>query len=142
MPFLVDLNTLMTDDFAVCEALGTDLFNGPRSSPPALASGRPTLVIIETSGSGSERTQNTVIIPGYLHVSAQLTFASDDPDQAEEMANDAWDGLVGIRNSWISNGLASGWYREINCTQRPFPGGLNDRGQDTWQFNITAVKRP
>lgn len=132
----------MVDDFAVCEGLSIDLFNGPRSSPPALASGRPTLVIVETSGAGVERTQNRVITPGYLHVSAQLTFASDDPDQAEDMANTAWNGLCGIRNSVISNGLASGWYREINCTQRPYPGGLNDREQDTWKFNITAIKRP
>lgn len=141
MPWLDDLVTLMTD---AGMTLGSDLFTSTRSEPPILASGEATLTIVETSGSSPERTQNSVLRPAYLRVSAQFMARSKSYAKARAKAQTAYDQVVGIRNSVIidNSALHSGWYREIVPLQEPFDAGVDDRGQVRCGFNVVAVKRP
>lgn len=149
MAFLDDLTTLMED--ASVGVLGESVFINTHQAVPILASGLATLQIVQTSGSGIERTQNSVIRPGYVRPSAQFMARADTPDAARAMADAAYDAVVGIRNTWIvasreyvaGAGLQSGWYREINPLQEPFdPGTDDDRRQAECGFNIIAIKRP
>ena len=141
MPWLDDLVTLMTD---AGMTLGADLFTSTRSSPPILASGEATLTIVETSGSSPERTQNSVIRPAYLRVSAQFMARAKTYAKARAKAQLAYDQVVGIRNVLIidNSALHSGWYREIVPLQEPFDPGPNDRGEAQCGFNVAGVKRP
>ena len=139
MTWLDDLVTLMDD--ANVGTLGVDLFTSTKASPPILASGEATLNIVETSGSSPERTQNYVIRPAYLNLSAQFMARAGTYSKAKAKAQAAYDAVVGIRNSWVTNGLSSGWYREITPLQEPFDAGVDDRGQARCGFNVIAVRR-
>lgn len=146
--FADDLITLMEDGGVA--TLNTNLFISTQASVPILASGDATLQIVETSGAGTERTQNSVIRPAYIHPSAQFTARANTYAKAKAMAQAAYDAVVGIRNCLITAnreyvtgaGLQSGWYREINPLQQPFDGGPDDRKQARCQFNVIAIKRP
>lgn len=139
MPWLVDLTTLATD---AGMTLGVDFFTSTKAAIPILASGEATLAVVETSGSAPERTQNSVIRPAYLRVAAQVMARANSPEAARAKAQDYYNAIVGIRNSWITNGLQSGWYREITPLQEPFDAGVDDRKQARYGFNIIGIKRP
>ena len=155
MPWLDDLVTLMHD--AEVAEFGTNLFVSTKAAPPLLASG--TLSIVETSGGAPENTHTrregeqvlAVVRPAYLRVAAQIMARADTYAAARELAQNAFDAVVGIRNCWIiaeeeytglSEGLQSGWYREINALQAPFDAGVDDRKQARCGFNIMGIRRP
>lgn len=122
--------------------LGVDLFTSTKAQPPILASGEATLSIVETSGSSPERTQNYVTRPAYLNLSAQFMARAGSYAKARAKAQVAYDAVVGIRNSWVTDGaMLSGWYREIVPLQEPFDAGVDDRGQARCGFNVIAVRR-
>lgn len=161
MPWLDELVILM-EDRNVAE-FGRSLFTSTRSSSPVLPSGEATLVIVETSGSASERVQNDVLTPGYLRLAAQFTAKADTYAAAKAMAQAAYNALIvgrdpddnplPIKNVLIFTadpvgdaarglGLASGWYREIRPLQEPFdPGVVDDRRQARCGFNVIATRR-
>lgn len=149
MAWLDDLVTLMEDGSV--GYLGTDLFTSSAANVPMLASGLATLTIIETSAGGPERTQNSVVRPAYLNVSALFMARANTYRAAKAKCQAAYGEVVGIRNSWIvadreyfaGEGLASGWYREIDPLQEPNdPGREDDRGQARCVFNVRGVRRP
>ena len=135
-----DLVTLMDD--AGVGTLNVDLFKSTKSSVPIVIGSGAVVTIIETSGSGPERTQNSVIRPGYIRPSAMITARAHAYPVAQAKAQDAYDAVVFVRNSWVVSFVSSGWYREINPLQEPFDMGLDSRGQARCGFNVTAVKRP
>lgn len=141
MPWLDDLQTLMED--AGVAVLGTDLFLTTAQRVPILASGEPTVQIVETSGSSPERTQNYVFRPAYTRPAAQITVRGRNVDAVRAKAREAYNAVVGIRNSWIINTAmtSSGWYREIVPLQEPFDVGKDDRDQARYGFNVIAVRR-
>lgn len=123
---------------------GTDLYLTTKALVPIVASGQATLQIVETSGSSPERTQNSVIVPGYLRLAAQFMARSSSYPVAKVKAQLAYGAIVGIRNCWIINSgmTASGWYREITPLQEPFDAGPDDRGTARCGFNVIAIRRP
>lgn len=138
MAFVDDLVTLLEDAGVGYLASGT-LFISTNSKPPIVASG--VVSIVETGGSSPIRTQNSVIKPAYTMPSAQITARAQTPDLARAKAQEAYDAVVGIRNSLVTNFISSGWYREINPLQEPFDGGVDDRNQSKFIFNIVAIRR-
>lgn len=149
MPWLDDLVTLMEDNSVA--TFGVDLWVSTKSTLPMLASGTgAVLSIVETSGSAPERTQNSVVRPGYIRPAAQILARANNYSTARAMAQAAYDAVVGIRNSWViasreyvsGEGLQSGWYREITPLQEPFDAGVDDRKQARCGFNVIAVRRP
>lgn len=118
-----------------------DIFVSSKASIPKLA-GAATLQIIETPGSGPERTQNAVTTAAYQRPSAQITARADTYVLAMAKARAAYDALVKVRNQFVN----STWYREINPLQEPFElggGGLVDAaGQLRIVFNVNGNRRP
>lgn len=145
MGFKRDLVTL-----CVSAGVGTHnetIFTSGKSSPPLLADGRATLVIIETGGTSPERTNTTrvggqvqkVTMPAYERPSAIFITRATTPAAAEAMCRAAYNAVVGVRNTFVN----SGWYREINPLSEPADAtGPDDRGQARYTFNVIAIKRP
>jgi hypothetical protein len=140
-----DLVTLLED--ASIGTLNHNVFLSTKSAvlkSAVLASGDAVLSIVETSGIIAERTQNSVIRPGYIKPAASIVARARAYETAKAMAQDAYDAFTPIRNTWIVNsgGTISGWYREINPQQEPFDMGVDDVGNARCGFNVIAVKRP
>lgn len=133
MPWPDDLVTLMED--AGAGTGGTDIFVGPQASIPNIAAG--VITIRATSGSGPERTHNSVTLPAYINPSAQIVIRAATWPAAQEKARRAYNAVIGVRNQIINGGF----YREINSLQEPFDLPLEDRGQIAQAFNVTATKR-
>lgn len=142
--WLDDLVTLLTD--AGVGTLGVNVFTSSKASIPVLTSGEATVQIIETAGSAPERTQNSVVRPGYIRPAAQFVVRAGTAEKARVKAQAAYNAVVGIRNSWVIDAgfTVSGWYREITPLQEPFDpgGGVDDRSQARCVFNVIAVRRP
>lgn len=140
-----DLVTLMQE--AGVGTLNVDIFVSTSAIPPILVSGAATVSIVETGGTAPLRTQNSVIRPAYIQPSAQIMTRARTPAMAKAKAQQAYDAVVGIRNSLVYRApsppfLLSGWYREINPLQEPFDLGLDDRKQARYVFNVIAIRRP
>jgi len=124
--------------------LNQDIFVSTKAVIPILVSGAATVQIVETPGSGPERTQNSVIRPAYIRPSAQIRTRAGTPAQARAKAQECYDAFVGVRNAIVyTTFVESGtFYREINPLQEPFDLGVDDRKQAQFVFNVTAVRRP
>jgi len=124
--------------------LNEDIFVSTKQTVPILLSGAATVQIVETSGSGAERTQNRVIRPAYVRPSAQIMTRAGTPALAKAKAFECYDALVPIRNAVIyATVVESGYfYREINPLQEPYDFGVDDRKQSRYVFNVVAIKRP
>lgn len=122
--------------------LNEDIFVSTRQSVPILASG--TVHIVETSGSGPERTQNRVIRPAYTRPAAQIMTRASTPARARARAYECYNALVGIRNVVVYETVVESgtFYREINPLQEPFDFGIGEDKQSRYVFNVVAVKRP
>lgn len=142
---------LKRDLITLYEAAGVgthnvNMFTTTRSSPPILASGAASLSIIETGGTGPERTNTTrisgsvqkVTSPAYQKPSAVIIVRAGTPAQAETMARAAYNACAGFRNGFIN----SGWYREIDVIGDLIDNGIDDRQQSRFTFNVIAIKRP
>jgi hypothetical protein len=125
---------------------GTGIFVSTKANVPLAPSGAATVTIVETPGSGPERTQNSVIRPAYIRPSAQILVRAATSKIAKGKAYECYNALVGIRNALVyrepQTFQLSGWYREINPLQEPFDLGVDDRKEIRYAFNVTAVRRP
>jgi hypothetical protein len=147
MAWLDDLILLLEDSTLPLDAptpgfaLNTDLFATSKGTVPRLA-GSGTVALTETSAGPPERTQNSVIRPGYVHVGAQIRARADTPALAYATARKAYDKLVGIRNVKVgaSSGTAT-FYREINPLQEPQDMNADSHDQTSFVFTIHAIKR-
>jgi hypothetical protein len=128
MSWLDDLVTLLEEDGVA--TYGVDLFTSTKAAPPMLPSG--SLMVIETGGSGADRTHNATIRPAIVRPGAQITARALTYQRANALARLAYDAFVVVHNRWVN----SGWYLEINPLQEPFDGGLDARGQVQCQFNV------
>jgi hypothetical protein len=137
MAFIDDLVTLI-EDASVAE-LGTDLFITTKGDLPLLVSG--VVSIVETGGTDPLRIQNSTARPAYVRPSAQITVRAATPDLARAKSQACYDAVVGVRNSWVTDFVTSGWYREINPLQEPFDAGVDDRKQSKYVFNVIAIRR-
>lgn len=137
-----DLVTLMQD--AGVGTLNQDIYVSTGSNPTIAPSG--TVIITETSGSGPERTQNSVIKPAYIRPAAQIMTKASTPKIAKAKAYEAYNALVGVRNVLVyrepQSFQLSGWYREINPLQEPYDFGKDDAKNARFVFNVIAVRRP
>lgn len=144
------MNSFFADDLveifesASVGELNEDIFASTKATVPILPSGAATVQITETSGSGPERTHNSVLRPAYIRPSAQILTRAATPALARAKAYECYDAVVGLRNIIVyTTVVESGtFYREINPLQEPFDVGVDDRKQARYSFNVTAVRRP
>lgn len=149
MPWLDDLQTLAEDEGLV---LNRDLFVTTASNPnvsPSLPSGE-YLLIVETSGSGAERTHNDNAVrrPRYIHPSALLQVRGyRSYNRCRKLAVRMYDRVNLVHNAWVVGNnpdddgvIHSGWYREITPSQEPFDAGFNDKREKRCSFNVTATR--
>lgn len=114
----------------------TDLFTTTKANIPVLASGLPTIQILETGGTAPDHIHNSATRPAYLQPSAQITVRATSPDTARLKAEELFYASH-VRNAFIN----SGWYMWIKPLQNPFDGGVDERGQARFQFNVIGKKR-
>lgn len=134
MPWVEDLGTLCQNVGAATP--GYDLFTSLSATLPTLASG--VVSVIEYDGGPPERTQNSVLTPGYINVKAQFMVRALTPDLARLKARACYAAVTGLRNAFIN----SGWYREITALGEPVEMPTGDRGQRVYKFSVRGVKRP
>jgi hypothetical protein len=97
----------------------------------------PHILIIETGGSGSDRTQNAAG-DAYENPSAQILTRGKDYIAVRAMSDAAYDSLVRVRNTTL-NGT---WYVEIRGLQKFIDLGLDENANVRVAFNVLATKRP
>lgn len=112
------------------------IYIGLKLTVPAGAG--PFIQLVETGGSGPERTQNSVTKPAYVRPSMQLLITSSSQATNEAKAKAVYDSLVKVRNMTLSGT----WYREINPDQEPFDFPLDGSQRPRRGFNISTIKRP
>lgn len=116
---------------------GTNIFMSTKAAIPSGVG--PYLSLIETGGSGPDRTQNRVLRPAYQRPAAQIVARAASYPAARLMAQAAYNSLVKIRNQVIL-GVA---YREVRPLQEPNDLlGLDAQGRATVVFNVIGDKRP
>lgn len=103
--------------------------------------GLPTiqnLIIIPTTGPGSEFVQNDVG-PAYEWPGALIIAQARGGDVAHDLAKSWHDRLARVKN----RAIGGTWYLRIRCRQLPFDFGF-DAGNELAQFafNVVAEKRP
>lgn len=134
---------------------GTNIFIGSKKTLPMPADyPDPLLSIIETPGTGQERTHNAVVVPAYQGPEAQIVARHETYEGARDMAWAAYYALVKVRNQYIGSGesfVGSGdafagnsgtFYREISPRQEPFDIGLDSDKLVRIAFNVLGKKRP
>lgn len=131
--FLKELMTLLPSGWVP----GRDVFASSKAALPS--GGTRFLKIIQTGGPPPIRTHNSVITPAYVRPTAQFIAVAARYEDADTMAKQAYDSLVGRRNIVVSGDV---FYREINPLQEPFDLGLDQNGRAQVAFNIMAIKRP
>jgi hypothetical protein len=133
MAWLDDVLTVLTQ--AGVGTPGVDLFASSGMSVPT--GDVPVLTVVETGGSGPQRTQNRLSPPAYRRPMAQIVCRASSYQAARAMAEAAYLALVGVRNQHV-NGC---WYLEIDAMQEPFDLGVNVNGCAQIAFNCRALSR-
>lgn len=136
MPWLADIITVL--EGASVGTFNADLFASTMADVPLLASGVPTVAVVETGGTAPDNTQNATVTPAYLQPGAQVMVRGGDYVATMAKARAAYNALFAVRNQFIN----SGWYVSIRPTQEPFDLGVDDRGQARVAFNVLGKKRP
>lgn len=114
---------------------GVTIFVGTRSAAPPVPLPSGTLTIIETGGTGAERTHNDDVgPPATIRPGAQLTARAADYATAESLGRAAYNSLVRRQNQTI----AGAWVKDIIALQEPFDGGINGRGESQIIFNVVG----
>lgn len=133
MAFRDILVAILEDDSV--GTFGVTIFVGTRSAAPLLPLPSATLTIIETGGTGPERTQNDDVgPPATIRPGAQITARAQDYATAEAFGRAAYNSLVRRQNQTISGA----WVKDIMPLQEPFDGGINGRGESQIIFNVVG----
>lgn len=133
------LNDLVSELEAASLGVGnTSIFISLQASIPVLASGEPTIHLVDTGGTSPDNTQNSTIRPAYVQPSAQVTVRAGTYEQAYARAEAARNTLYAIRNKFIN----SGWYLWVKPTTDLIEMPIDDRKQSRIAFNVIAKKRP
>jgi len=131
-----------TDDigaYLVAEGVGVLATNIYISSKAPIPPGDgPFLSIIETGGSGPDRTQNSVLQNAYENPSAQILVRGKSYVAARAKLRLAYNAFVKVRNQTI-NGT---WYLWMRPQQEFIDLGLDETGRARVAFNVFACKRP
>jgi hypothetical protein len=122
----------------VLEGIGTsavNIFVSNKSTSPKNPA--PHLLITETGGSGSFRTQNAVG-DAYENPSAQILARGANYADVRLMSERAYNAIVKVSNQML-NGT---WYVEIRGLQKFIDLGLDENSHVRIAFNVIGTKRP
>jgi hypothetical protein len=121
----------------VAEGVGTPAVDIFVSNKAALPRTTTHLVIVETGGTGSFRTQGTAG-DAYENPSAQVLARGANYAEVRRLLARAYDALVKVRNQDL-NGT---WYVEIRGLQKFIDIGLDENANVRIAFNVLGTKRP
>lgn len=134
MPFLDEIAARLVAQGV--GTLGTTIFGSSKAIIPA--GNGPFLVLVETGGSGPDRTQNdTATQRPTAQISTRgLTYAA-----ARTMLYNAYVALGGANGLWNIS-LSGTMYLSITARQEPTDIGLDGAGRPMVAFNIATEKQP
>lgn len=132
MPFLDEIATAL--QAAGVGTINTNIFISSKAVVPTGPG--PYLVLVETGGSGSAKTQNNTATE---RPSAQVSVRATSYSAARAMLNLAYVALGGA-NGRFNETLSGVYYLSITARQNPTDIGLDGAGRAMLAYNIDAEK--
>jgi len=138
MAFLDDLKTLINQRGGV--TLSKIGISTQKNWPDPIPSDG-FMLLVKYGGMSPERTQQDVAVgkPAFQRPRAQIRVRAPEFQTAENLAYEAYNALVTVRNLIPSGGV---YYREIDAIQEPYDDGPDGNGNAQVVFNVRAIKNP